>query len=137
MEKKNPLLVKKHWHLLVFHIPDVGLPKVNSVYASSKNRLISVPEIAQSRATARIPEHAIISGHSYLGYGSQSQLTGEDPKPKPSEISPIYLQAMEAVTRAPDPQVLVNPFTVEEHGEYAVQEWASGYAAALHLKNLS
>lgn len=134
MEKKNPLLVKKHWHLIVWEVPAVGLPQKISTYSATRKRLASIPEIRAAQQERQVPQGAVLVNVGYLGFGTQYDLTGESPVKPPSKVSEDFLAGMEAGLHYTGPPEPINPFSDEQGDGYRAQEWQLGYANGLRFR---
>ena len=134
-KKQNPLLVKKHWHLMVYTVPCQGLPQSLSLYANSKQRLMTLPEISAARESRGIPDGAVLIGLDYMGFGSQCDFTGQHPDPVPSAVTDAWLQGMEMALSAGDPTQLVNPYDNVEHDVHYAQEWQLGFSTGLRMRS--
>lgn len=132
--EQNPMLVEKHWHLLVYTVAAIGLPNTVSLYTSSADRLITIPEINQARKTGDVGEQAVLTGVSYLGFGSQSKFTGQPATPAPSQVSVMFTEGLKAGLAAESPEHALNPYIHDTTKAYQAEEWQLGFANGQTLR---
>lgn len=132
MKTKDERLQKRHWHLAVWSIPQVGTYVPVSVFAWSQKRAITVPELTAARNQRQVPEGAVLVNVAYIGLMNQFELTGLSPDPVPTTTTPAYTMGLEQTMSVPDPTKLVNAFPEEDQFNHT--EWALGNATGITMR---
>lgn len=123
---------KHHWHLAVWSNPQIGTFVPVSVFAMSKKRSITIPELTAAKSQRNVPDGAVLVNVAYIGCMPQHELTGISPDPVPTTQTPAFTLGLEQTLSVLDVAYLMNAYQDEDSFNHG--EWEKGRDYGLTLR---
>lgn len=124
---------KQHWFQLAFSVPVPGAWQPVSLTVGVPAKLMTSVAMEQARDQNGLPQSAVVTGVSYLGYATAHKMRGTSERARLTEPSEAFRQGMRAAVLPAGVEAVTNPYRDAEgiqDQDILVQEWDAGYNEA-------
>lgn len=132
---------KLHWFLLSYMVPVPGAWRPVSFFGSYTQKALTLPALKALREANQLPDSAVLTSTSYLGYMSTHKMRGTTADIEPTKMTEAFRQGMLcAMTSKDRPEPPTNPYeyTAQHSKESAdmAKEWDAGFAEGVQQRGL-